>query len=126
MGTGFEGEPQSGMAENFTERMTAAQKSIAAAIEAGEGALVGIKLAIAKVFCDNALAPDHPPYNLEGVTIMLASGRLLERTVSDATPNSQEALECWRAAIVEFPMPRRFAPAVEWALTGAFEGSEVL
>lgn len=119
MNAGFEGEPQSGMLENFTERLTAAQKCLSEALEAGEESTATKKsIGAAKIFCDMVLVPDPPPYNLEGVTLMLGMGKILEENVSDITPKSQEALAWWKSAILEFPMPRRFAPAVAWAFGG--------
>jgi hypothetical protein len=73
-------------------------------------------------FCDFALGPDHPPYDMGGALCMLEIGRAIEKIVPSTQGQMRETLEeiigIWKKAIVNFPMARRFAPAVEWAIEG--------
>lgn len=131
------GPPQEGMLENFNRLLPQAQRIIEDALgvinrvpskERNEGEKRILEVLIkAKVFCILAIGPAHPPYDLDGVKTMLEIGMFLEgkQAAFPAPPSVKEkvdqAVEIWRAAIINFPMPRRWAPAVEWATRPALQ-----
>ncbi len=121
------GPPQEGMVENFGQALTEAGKHIRSVLEKEEALeTIGAKgvavLLEALAFSEFALGPEHPPYDIGGVMVMLETGRCLENTISIFSASIQETVKevvgQWKQAIINFPMPRRFAPAVEWAITG--------
>lgn len=114
------GPPQEGMLENFRTAVSEAQKLLAEVMQglprAEEETMT--LLQSAWVVCAVVLEPGkrNLVYDLGGVVHMLAMGMKLQES---SFPQKEHILGFWRAAVIEYPMPHRYAPAVAWAFKTA-------